>query len=145
MRHISEYIECGVTGITTGLVVNDVEDGDADPQTPPGWITLVAVRVVKNPDHKPTQSADEILAAQLANIDEAQRAQARRILEPYAKMQAEAGDVEPEFIVQECTIHVHPEAAEQVLALDRDAFEDAGWLDEAGQVDQAAEAPSDDE
>ena len=129
MRHFTEYFECGVTGITTGPVDNDVDEGSDDPQTPPGWISMVAVRVIPNPAYRAPRTVEEVLASQIGHLEGEQRAQAEQILTPLAKLQAEATDTEPEFLVEECSIHVHPDAANQVFALDREAFEDAGWFE----------------
>ena len=61
MRHETLYFTCGVCGLSTGTVENDVEEGDEDTQMPPGWVEVTARRVSTNPDWTKPQTVDEVL------------------------------------------------------------------------------------
>lgn len=139
MKHEKVYYTCGMTGRPVDPVDNDVpeEDQPFDTHLPPGWIEVTARRVAPNPDYKelPDLDAlvDQFIDEMAAGVPASQRGALVGMLRPAAMVQAqqalrfEQANQEPPFIVQEVVFHLSPDYVHELIRLDEDAFEAAGW------------------
>lgn len=128
MRHRSEYIECGVCGLTTGPVDNDVGD-DEDPGAPPGWVTCTVARVVQVP------TSEEGSLSRLISMVPPE-------MQPLYSAIAEA-QKGAAYAVEEIEIHLCPDHLRPLVALDPDAFREAGWNVDADAEDVDGIGPED--
>ena len=134
MRHETLYFSCGVCGLSTGTVENDIEEGEDDTQMPPGWVEVTAKRVSPNPDWSTLKTVDEILENLVTEVVKAQGdppdgVDPRNMLRQQAEMQAViAEQTNPaQFIIEEVQFHVSPEHLGALLELDNEAFDEMGW------------------
>ena len=134
MRHETLYFTCGVCGLSTGTVENDVEDGDEDTQMPPGWTEITARRVSDNPEWTKPKTVDELLESLVSEVLKAQGeppdgVDPRTMLRQQAEMQAAiAEQTNPaQYIVEEVQFHVSPEHLGALVELDTEAFDEMGW------------------
>ena len=130
MRHATLYFTCGVCGLSTGTVDNDLlEEEDTD--LPANWCEVVVRRVVANPDFVPLSNVDKVLAQLLSEIqvtpDDLESAKAA--LRPQAQMKValEEAQMAPEVMIEEAQLHLCPEHTPNLFGLDSEAFLDADW------------------
>lgn len=134
MRHQTLYFTCGVCGLQTGTVENDIDDADQDTDMPPGWIEVTAKRVIKNPEFVEPKTLDEHVDELVKEIQSSQGAppegvDPRAAVRPHAELQfaIEQQNVEAKFIVEEVQFHVSPDYTTTLTALDEEAFGEMGW------------------
>jgi hypothetical protein len=123
MKVESVHYVCGVCGLGTGLVENDVADPDTDTEAPAGWLIAQARVVVANPDYTAPPDPDSVLAGMLQGVPVEQHAAVSPMLRVQAEAVANSHQSETEYIVIEATMVACPDHRDRFVALDPDAFE----------------------
>lgn len=124
MKVESVHFECGVCGLGTGVVENDIADPDLDTEAPPGWLVAITRVVMPNPDHVAAPDADEVLAGMLAGTPVAQHAAVAPMLRVQAEAVVNAFEEAPAHVVVDAIVVLCPDHRGQLITLDVEAFED---------------------
>ena len=132
MRHTTMHFDCEGCGLATGGVENDLAADEADTSLPPGWVQILARRVVPNPTYvaprTEAQIADEMAAAAGVPDGEREKAAAAFLVVASQAARTEAEMVEPTHFVDELELHYCASCVDAVLApVAEDAFVSAGW------------------
>lgn len=131
MRHETLYFTCGVCGLSSGTVENDVAEDEIDTQMPPDWLEVTARRVVLNPDWKKPRTVDEIVEGLVSQIgsEPPEGVDPKILLRSQAEMQVAVDETTnpPQHMVEEVQFHISPDQIGKLLELDTEAFEEMGW------------------
>ena len=131
MRHETLYFTCGVCGLSSGTVENDVAEDEIDTQMPPDWLEVTARRVVLNPDWKKPRTVDEIVEGLVSQIgsEPPEGVDPKILLRSQAEMQVAVDETTnpSQHMVEEVQFHISPDQIGKLLELDTEAFEEMGW------------------
>jgi hypothetical protein len=125
------YFSCGVCGLSTGTVENDVAEDEIDTQMPPDWLEVTVRRVVVNPDWKKPRTVEEIVEGLVSQIGSAppDGVDPKILFRSQAEMQVAVDETTnpSQHMVEEVQFHISPQHLEKLTELDTEAFEEMAW------------------
>lgn len=107
---------CDISGAKVNCAPNEVaeDEREIDPEVPPGWVVLVARRVIANPEHAAAEIEREQWLASKRTLLADAPAEQREYLMAEFEDQAPENDEAP-YLVQTVEIVLSPSEADKAL------------------------------